>query len=102
MAAATVLSVLAPPAARADEAKTPVSAALLLNILSAPSSESRELTFDKSLRDSGPAPRPAVEGEVQEDGSVRYGRGVVVTIKNPCPPGTTHFEPPPLPGRRSR
>jgi hypothetical protein len=40
---------------------------------------------------------------VQPDGSVRYGAGagsVTVLLKNPCPPGTAHYEPPPLPGRR--
>jgi hypothetical protein len=41
-------------------------------------------------------------GEVQDDGSVKYG-DVTVTVKNPCPPGT-HYEaaPPPVPGRRSK
>ena len=31
----------------------------------------------------------------------REGRAIV-TLKNPCPPGTAHYEPPPLPGRRLR
>jgi hypothetical protein len=38
---------------------------------------------------------------VQEDGTVRYGN-VTVTVRNPCPPGSLHDEPLPLPGRRSK
>jgi hypothetical protein len=38
---------------------------------------------------------------VQDDGSVRYGN-VTVTVRNPCPPGSDHDEPKPLPGRRSK
>jgi hypothetical protein len=38
---------------------------------------------------------------VQADGSVRYGN-VTVSVRNPCPPGSGHVEPPPLPGRRAR
>ncbi|MBI1846692.1 MAG: hypothetical protein HY294_07390 [Candidatus Rokubacteria bacterium] len=86
-------------AAAAEEAKTPVSALLLLNIMSAPI-ESRVSAFDESLRRAGLPPKPPA-GEVQEDGSVRYGN-VTVTVKNPCPPGTLHYEPLPLPGRRAR
>ena len=89
-----------PVVATADEAKTPVSALILLNVLTRPI-ETREAVFDKSLREDGPAARPATVGEVLEDGSVRYGRAIV-TLKNPCPPGTAHYEPPPLPGRRGR
>jgi hypothetical protein len=86
----------------ADEAKTPVSASMLLNILSAPV-EPREAAYDRSIKEEGPAPRSSFV--VQPDGSVRYGSGnasVSVTVKNPCPPGTAHYEPPPLPGRRAR
>ena len=90
----------APARAAADEAKAPISAALLLNVLNAPV-ENRNAALDKSLRETGPAPRPSSEGEVLDDGSVRYGR-TVVTVKNPCPPGSLHYEPPPLPGRRTR
>jgi hypothetical protein len=55
------------------------------------------------MRAPGPKPRVAAVGggEVQPDGSVKYG-DVSVTIKNPCPEGTSHYEPPPLPGRRVR
>ena len=95
-----VLSAIAPIAAAADEAKTPVSAVMLLNILSAPV-ESRQSAFDKALREDGPPPRPTIAGEVIDEGTVRYGKAVV-TIKNPCPPGTVHYDPPPLPGRRNR
>ena len=91
--------VLAATPVVADEAKTPVSAGMMLNILTAPSAV-RMNAFDASLKDEGPAPRSS-GGEVQPDGSVRYGK-VTVTVRNPCPPGTDHYEPPPLPGRRAR
>lgn len=87
----------------ADEAKTPVNASMLLNILTAPT-EPREAAYDRSITDPGPAPR-SDEPVVLSDGSVRYGsdsRSVSVTVKNPCPPGTAHYEPAPLPGRRVR
>jgi len=82
-------------AAVADEAKSPISASVLLNIL-APAAESRDAAFDRAMKEPGPLPRRP-DGEVQPDGSVRYG-SVTITVRNPCPPGT-HFEPPPLPGR---
>jgi hypothetical protein len=100
--ALTVVVGIAPAAA--DEAKTPVSASMLLNIMSTPA-EPRASAYDKALKDDGPAARSTSEGVVQPDGSVRYGSGaasVSVTVKNPCPPGTAHYEPPPLPGRRAR
>jgi len=79
----------------ADEAKAPISASMLLSI-AAPISESRDAAFDRAMKEPGPpARRP--DGEIQPDGSVRYG-AVTMTVRNPCPPGT-HFEPPPLPGR---
>ncbi|MBI1964235.1 MAG: hypothetical protein HY616_10545 [Candidatus Rokubacteria bacterium] len=89
------------PAARADELKAAISAPMLLDLLARPA-EARGSAFDESLKAPGPAPRPT-EGEVLPDGSVRYGAGsgsVTVMLKNPCPPGTAHYEPPPLPGRR--
>jgi hypothetical protein len=89
---------LAAPAA-ADEMKVPISASMLLN-MTAPRMDSRDDAFNKSLREDGPAPRSR-DGEVQADGSVRYGN-VTVTVRNPCPPGSGHVEPPPLPGRRAR
>ncbi len=87
----------------AEEAKASVSAPMLLNILSAPI-EPREVAYDQSIKDEGPAP-PQRGFVLQPDGSLRYGserQGVTITVKNPCPPGTDHYEPPPLPGRRSR
>ena len=89
------------PAARADELKSAISAPMLLELLARPAAP-RGSAFDESLKAPGPAPR-AAEGEVLPDGSVRYGVGsgsVTVLLKNPCPPGTAHYEPPPLPGRR--
>jgi hypothetical protein len=88
--------------ASAEEAKTPISASMILSILAQPVAP-RVSAFDQSLREDGP-PRPAAECERQPDGSVRCGAGrgsVTWTVKNPCPPGTAHFEPPPLPGRRA-
>jgi len=76
-------------AARADEAKAPISAALLLNMLSPSTGESRDAAFDRAMKEPS---------RVQPDGSVRYG-STVITVRNPCPPGTLHYEPPPLPGR---
>jgi len=101
--AALVASGLGVIPAAADEAKTPVSASMLLNILSAPT-EVRDAAYDRSITDPGPAPRS--DGPVVlPDGTVRYGsdsRSVSVTVRNPCPPGTAHYEPAPLPGRRLR
>ena len=86
--------------AAADEAKARISASLLLD-LTAPRAIARDAAYQESLR-SAPsvAPRPP-SGEVQEDGSVRYG-SMTVTVRNPCPPGSGHEEPLPLPGRRSK
>ncbi len=82
-------------AALADGAKTPIRASLLVSI-SSPITETRDAAFDRAMKEPGPpAPRP--DGEVQPDGSVRYGN-VTITVRNPCPPGT-HYEPLPLPGR---
>jgi len=102
VAALTVVGGAAGPLA-AEEAKTPVSAPILLNILSTPL-EPREVAYDQSIKDQSPA-SPQRGFVLQPDGSLRYGsegRGLSVTVKNPCPPGTVHYEPPPLPGRRLR
>lgn len=81
--------------ARADEVKSPISASMLLN-MTAPIAESRDTAFDRAMKEPGPpARRP--DGEVQPDGTVRYG-SVTMTVRNPCPPG--HYDPlKPLPGR---
>ena len=55
--------------------------------------------FDRAMKEPPPPPRRP-DGEVQPDGTVRYG-SMVMTVRNPCPPGT-HYEPPPLPGRAVR
>jgi hypothetical protein len=89
----------APVLAAAEEAKTPIRP-LILN-LSPTTPQSYEAAFNQVLREEGPKPRPRGAGEVQPDGSVQYGT-VNVTVKNPCPEGTVHYEPPPLPGRRAR
>jgi hypothetical protein len=84
--------------AAADEMKTPVRASMLLE-LSAPRVQSRDAAYQESLRAEGPTPVRRGFGEVQDDGTVRYG-DLTVTVRNPCPPGTAHYEPAPLPGRR--
>jgi hypothetical protein len=83
-------------AAHADEAKTPVSASMILEIVSAPV-QGRTSAFDEALKRPAPTAADAGAGEVLPDGSVRYGKAIV-TVKNPCPPGE-HYEPV-LPGRR--
>jgi hypothetical protein len=79
---------------------------LITNVMRQPvDHQQRQLAYDESLRRAGPTPanRGAFNGEVQPDGSVRYGDVTVSAIKNPCPPGE-HVElpsPPPL-ARRAR
>jgi hypothetical protein len=96
-----ILGVLAAAAvATADEAKTRISPTMFLD-LTAPRAVARDTAYLESLKaEPSVPPRPA-NGEVQDDGSVRYGN-VTVTVRNPCPPGSLHDEPKPLPGRRSR
>ncbi len=77
--------------ARAEEAKTPIKAAMLLSII-APPAELSGRALDRALLEPGPPP---------PEPSARYGT-VTVTVRNPCPPGSLHYEPPPLPGRRAR
>jgi hypothetical protein len=97
---AALLAVGAVGAASADEAKTRITASMVLD-LTAPRIASRDTAYQESLKGTTPvAPRPA-NGEVQDDGSVRYGN-VTVTVRNPCPPGALHDEPLPLPGRRAK
>ena len=100
LALAAALVLAASGTALADEAKTPVSAELILTIVGSPV-QSRTSAFDESLKRPTPPVADSTAGEVLPDGSVRYGRAVV-TVKNPCPPGTAHWEPPPLPGRVRR
>ena len=86
-------------AAAHDEAKTPISPSIILD-MSKPVVPSRDKAYNESLRDPGPAPaKSPLEGVVQPDGSVRYGNTTVI-IRHDCPPGGEFFEPPPRPGRR--
>ena len=85
--------------ASADEAKSPVSASMFMKIMNTPL-EARETAFDRSLKEAGPAPRPPL-AEILPDGSVKIDRAVI-TVRNPCPPGTMQHEPAPLPGRRAK
>jgi hypothetical protein len=86
--------------AAADEAKARISASMFLD-LTAPRVTAREAAYQESIRTAPSVPPRPSNGEVQEDGSVRYGN-VTVTVRNPCPPGSGHEEPLPLPGRRSK
>lgn len=81
----------------ADEAKTPVSASIILDIVAAPVAV-RQNAYDSTLKERDRPRDIAKDGDVLPDGTVKYGR-TVITVKNPCPPGE-HFELPPLPGRR--
>lgn len=104
VAAAVCLGAAAPLGASAEEAKTPI-APLILDLVSRPI-ESYDAAFHQVLREGGPAARRrATEGKVLPDGSVQYGEGkgtVIVTVRNPCPEGSGHYGPKPLPGRRAR
>jgi hypothetical protein len=80
-----------------DEAKTPVTGSIILE-MTKPGAGTRDRAFDESLRRDGPPP-PKTEYQVQPDGSVRYGNTTVI-IRHDCPPGGDFFEPPPRPGRR--
>ena len=84
--------------AAADELKTPIRASMLLE-LAAPRVQNRDAAYMESLRAEGPSPVRRGFGEVQDDGSVRYG-DVTVTVRNPCPPGTMEHDAALLPGRR--
>ena len=92
---------LAPGVVQADEAKTAIKPSMVLNLFSQPS-ELGVRASGRELMEPGPPPAShQAGGEVQPDGSVKYGN-VTVTVRNPCPPGTSHYEPPPLPGRRAK
>jgi hypothetical protein len=86
--------------AAADELKTPIRASMLLE-LTAPRPQNRDVAYQESLRAEGPSPVRRGFGEVQDDGSVRYG-DVTVTVRNPCPPGAIDHETALLPGRRPK
>jgi hypothetical protein len=65
-----------------------------------PMAPTRERAYDEAIRQPAPAPvKSPMDGEVQPDGSVRYGNTTVI-IRHDCPPGGEFFEPPPRPGRR--
>ena len=98
--AALVLVLLGTGVASADEAKTRISPSMFLD-LTAPRAVARDTAYLESLKAEPMVPPRPANGEVQADGSVRYGN-VTITVRNPCPPGSDHDEPKPLPGRRSR
>jgi len=82
-----------------DEAKTPITPSIILD-MSKPVGPTRDRAYDEAIKQPGPAPaKSPLDGEVQPDGSVRYGNTTVI-IRHDCPPGGEFFEPPPRPGRR--
>lgn len=93
----------------AEEVPQQLNPSIILNLLVRPF-ESPDAAFSAALRLDTARARPAHpgEGEVQPDGSVRYGRGnasVRVTVRNPCPPGDLAHEAAyyrSLPGRSRR
>ena len=96
--AALAVFATGPTPAWADEAKAVVKASMLLSITSVPL-ESREVAYDRTLKDPAPAPRAPL-AEILPDGSVKMDRAVI-TVRNPCPPG--HYDADkPLPGRRAK
>jgi hypothetical protein len=108
-AIAAALALVAVPAASAEEVRQQLNPSIILNMLARPV-ESPESAFNATLRsDTGVARAVRAEdGEVQPDGSVRYGRGnasVSITVRNPCPPGDLAHEAAylrSLPGRSRR
>src|SRR5712691_5985760 len=88
--AALATIVLGTTPASADEAKVVVRASMLLTITSVPV-EAREVAFDRTLKEAGPASRPGL-AEVLPDGSVKMDRAVI-TVRNPCPPGMMNHDP---------
>lgn len=87
-------------AVTAEGITTRVGAAMLLE-LTAPRAADRDLAYHESLLREGPAPARLPLGQLQEDGSMRYGNTTVI-VRNPCSPGSIHDEPVVLPGRRSK
>ena len=98
MAVALLAMLAVSGVAAADELKTPIRASMLLE-LSTPRVQNRDAAYMESLRAEGPAPVRRGFGEVQDDGTVRYG-DVTVTVRNPCPPGMMEHDAALLPGRR--
>jgi hypothetical protein len=96
---ALLLVALPALAAAHEEAKTPITPSIILD-MTRPSAPARDRAFDESLRGPGlPPARPPLEPVVQPDGSIRYGNTTII-IRHDCPPGAEFFEPPPRPGRR--
>ena len=99
---ATLALLLGLPAAAVahDEAKTPITPLDHPRHDAPPAAHARSRASTNRCARARPAARePALEHEVQPDGSVRYGNTTVI-IRHDCPPGGSFFEPPPPPGRR--
>ena len=99
--AALALALTVAPAGAHEEAKTKIDSSVILDI-TAPRPDAPGRAFDESITREGPPPaNPRHEWKQQPDGSYRYGNTTII-IRQDCPPGSEHFEPPPLPGRRRR
>src|SRR2546422_5693823 len=89
---------VAVPAAAHDEAKTKIDPSIILDITS-PRAGDPNRAFDESLKIAPKPAYPKTEWKQQPDGSYKYGNTTII-IRQDCPPGSEHFEPPSLPGRR--
>ena len=86
-------------AAAHDQAKTPITPSIMLE-MTRPTAPQRDRSLDDAVREPGPPPaNKPLEPVVQPDGSVRYGNTTII-IRHDCPPGSEFFEPLPRPGRR--
>lgn len=114
--ALTLAAGLLAPAAAEDRAPggaaasvQPPPGAILFKLLRPDPAMSSERALGEAIREDAARPpeRPAWQGEVQPDGSVKYGKGsasTTVYLKNPCPDGAPYHDPlpPPRPGRTRR
>jgi len=83
-----------------DEAKSPITPSMILDMTKPAAAPTRDRAYDEAIKQPPPAaPRSLTDGELQPDGSVRYGNTTVI-IRHDCPPGGEFYQPPPLPGRR--
>jgi hypothetical protein len=85
-----------PVEVRAQETEAP-KPSVIFNLINRPSAtvESRERAFNEAIKQDALAPKPSPldEWEPQPDGSMRNKKsGIIVTVRNPCPPGDIEHE----------
>jgi hypothetical protein len=85
-----------PAIGSAQEAPAP-SRPMIFNLINRPadSVESRDRAFNESIKQDALAPKPSGidDWEPQPDGSMRHRKsGIVVVVRNPCPPGDIEHE----------